>query len=283
VRGVVSFYSPTVHGFLSRAWRPNGRRLELKQEFVHWRSSLLKIPQEFYAAQVADAVIGNSDQIRQDVQRYYRKPAGRAFSLPAAVDYEYWAAEGEVASHTPIIFYCGRLYARKGVFDLLQACRQLAQSGLEFRLVLAGEDQLEGEQVAQAVSALGLDHHVTLLPHQPRPRIRELMQTATLFVFPSYFEGSPRAVKEAMAAGCPVVTYDIPGTRFIDPSGESLRLVPLGDLEALAQAIQELLISPAHRDALGQAGQRRMKQFFSTRVIAARLVSLYHQLFEPEA
>ena len=281
VRGVVSFYSPTVHGFLSRAWRASGNgRLPLRQELVHWRSALLKIPQEFYAARVADAVTGNSEQICADARRYYRKPAERVFSLPAEVDGSFWAGERFPATKPATVFYCGRLYARKGVFDLLQACQRLNQEGLDFRLVLAGEEALEGGQVALAIAELGLGSLVKVLPHQPSQIIRQLMLSADLFVFPSYFEGSPRAVKEAMAAGCPVVTYDIPGTRFIDPEGEALRLVTPGDISGLAESMRFLLLESAERERLGAAGQKRVRDYFSPEVVADRLMQIYQQLFE---
>lgn len=282
VRGVVSFYSPTVIAARTRAWRTNRqKRLGLRQEWANWRSVLTRLPLEFYSAGVAHAVIGNNEDIRADVIRYYRRPPQRVFVMPAEIDIDYFADAGRLPDmEPPTVLFCGRLYERKGIFDLLVAAKQLQDKGVACRFLLVGDNSLEPERIARTIADYALSQVVSILPVQPRMAVRDLMRSCSVFAFPSYFEGSPRVVKEAMAAGCPVVTYDIPGTRLFDPSGEALRLIPLGDKTGLAQAVGQLLRDPDYRARLGAAGQRCMQAGFGLTAVAGQLVNLYSRLFQ---
>lgn len=280
VRGVVSLYVPTPTAWQTRAWRADrGQRLPWRQELNHMQSVALRLPLEYYACRVADAVTGNSEQIRQDVMRTYGVSNERAHTMPAEVDIDYFASAARRATEPPILLFCGRLYARKGVFDLLAMADRLRAESLDFRLRLVGHNQVEAEQIAQEIDRLNLRDIVETIPFQPRARIRELMQEAAVFVFPSYLEGSPRAVKEAMATGCPTVAYDIPGTRILDPQGQTLRLTPVGDVERFTGEVATLLRHPAERERLGAAGQRQMQGTFSVQAVAQRMVALYQQVF----
>lgn len=280
VRGLVSLYIPTPTAWQTRAWRAErGQRLPWRQELNHARSVAQRLPLEYYASRVADAVTGNSEQIRQDVMRAYGVSAARAHTMPAEVDSDYFAWAPLRTAQPPILLFCGRLYARKGVFDLLAMADRLRAAGLDFRLRLVGHNEVEAGPIAQEIDRLRLRELVETIPFQPRARIRELMQEAAVFVFPSYLEGSPRAVKEAMATGCPAVAYDIPGTRILDPQGEALRLAPLGDVERFTAEVARLLRDPAERARLGAAGQQQMQQTFSVQAVAQQMVALYQQVF----
>lgn len=280
VRGVVSLYTPTPTAWKARAWRADrGQRLPWRQELNHVKSVAIKLPLEYYACRVADAVTGNSEQIRRDAIYSYGVSPERTHAMPAEVDSEYFASTPRRAAQPPILLFCGRLYARKGVFDLLSMANSLRAAGLDFRLRLVGHNQVEADQISQEIDRLDLREIVETIPFQPRARIRDLMQEAAVFVFPSYLEGSPRAVKEAMATGCPTVAYDIPGTRILDPQGEALRLVPVGDSERFTNEVAQLLRHPLERERQGAAGQRQMQQTFSVQAVAQQMVALYQQVF----
>jgi glycosyltransferase involved in cell wall biosynthesis len=90
----------------------------------------------------------------------------------------------------------------------------------------------------------------------------------------------PRSILEAMASGKPVVATDIAGCRDEVVHGETGLLVPVGDAEALSQAILTLLRDPDLARRMGQAGQQRAKELFDERVVCERIVAAYHRLVE---
>ena len=282
VRSVLSLYSPTYSNFINRSWRKTqDQPLHFRQEFVYWKSVLLRLPLEYYACQQADLIIGNSEQIRQDVITAYHKKPEKVFFVPSEVDVEYfYPVHARQEPDTPTILFCGRMYTRKGIFDLLEAVSRLYKKGLSFRVQLVGENNLESGQINQFIQENEIGHIVSILPYQPREIIRELMHSCTIFVLPSYLEGSPRVVKEAMASGCPVITYDIPGTRSLDPSGKALRLVHRGNITELTRAIASLLLNKDERDRLGKAGMQKMQEQFGLQSVAQQMVMLYELAFQ---
>uniref|UniRef100_A0A7V4XU29 Colanic acid biosynthesis glycosyltransferase WcaL n=1 Tax=Acidobacterium capsulatum TaxID=33075 RepID=A0A7V4XU29_9BACT len=149
----------------------------------------------------------------------------------------------------------GRLVPDKGQRILLRAVKALHQQGMRFRLTLVGRG-IEREALEQYASAHqlpvtftgALDHDTTLA----------LVQTADVFVLPSFAEGIPIALMEAMAACVPCVSTTACGIPELIRHGEDGLLVPPGDESLLAESLRRLLLDEALRAQLGEAGRRRV-------------------------
>ena len=153
------------------------------------------------------------------------------------------------------VLFLGNLGRRKGVSELLQAVATLPQS---VHLVLAGGDEDPGATAAAKAQAtdLGIDTRVRLAGTVTGPDKTELMRGSDLFALPSYAEGLPMALLEAMAAGLPVVTTPVGGIPSLIRDGDNGLLVPAGSPDALAQALRRLASDPGLRRRLGDAGRR---------------------------
>jgi glycosyltransferase involved in cell wall biosynthesis len=171
----------------------------------------------------------------------------------------------------PIVLTIARLDEQKGLKYLLQT----AQSVPDAVFVLVGDGPERSALESQAQS-LGVDGHVVFLGH--RQDIPDLLANCDLFVLPSLFEGLPVSVLEAMAAGKPVIASDIGGTDEAVVHGVSGLLVPPGDAEALAAAIQKLLLDAPLRQEFGKAGKARAVSVFSAESMVQRVSSLYEAL-----
>jgi glycosyltransferase involved in cell wall biosynthesis len=101
-----------------------------------------------------------------------------------------------------------------------------------------------------------------------------------VFVLPSHREGFPRAPMEAAAMGVPAIVTDIRGCRETVEEGRNGRLVPLGDVPALAEAILALLEDPAQAHHLGAAGRQLALQRFDERLVFARVKAEYARLLQ---
>jgi glycosyltransferase involved in cell wall biosynthesis len=117
-----------------------------------------------------------------------------------------------------------------------------------------------------------LSHRIQFLGY--RSDVPALLRAADIFTLPSHREGMPRSIVEAMLSGLPVVATDIRGSREEVADGKTGTLVPLGDVSALARALQRLAGDAALRAAYGQAGRERAEALFDERKIVARQIAL---------
>lgn len=172
------------------------------------------------------------------------------------------------------VLFLGRLWREKGIDDLLAAAARVAPQLPALQLVCAGDGELE--RVQALAQRLGLAGRVELpgwLDGEPKARA---LREAAVFVLPSYAEGLPMGVLEAMAQGVPVVASDVGGVR--EALGDAGLLVAAGDVEALAGALAALLQDPARAAALGAAGRRRAEALFAPAGVRAALAGLYAEL-----
>jgi len=107
------------------------------------------------------------------------------------------------------------------------------------------------------------------------PLIWALSDIAAL---PSYREGLPVSLQEALASGLPVVTTDAPGCREIVDSGKNGYLVPVRQVGALADALAMLLENPEQRAAMGKESRKKAEEEFNADFLAERTVALYRRL-----
>jgi glycosyltransferase involved in cell wall biosynthesis len=183
--------------------------------------------------------------------------------------------EDPSSSSAPVrLLFVGRCVEQKGLPVLLDALGRLrATRGLPpVQLDVVGDGPRRQAWQAQA-GRLGLADQVQFHGWAARPALPAWYRRAHLFVFPSFEEGMPNALLEALASGLPLLATDIYGNRALVRPGENGLLVPPGDAAAFAQALATLLADPAGRAAMGQASRRLAVPYGWAAVAAA-----YHAL-----
>lgn len=153
----------------------------------------------------------------------------------------------------------GRLEPQKGHLDLLEAAAHLKKLHIDFRLLIAGEGR-QRSQLERRIVELDLGPRVQLLgfisdmPH--------FLRQLDIFAFPSLWEGFGYAAVEAMAAGLPVVAYDLSSNREIIEPGVTGFLVAAGETTAFAERIAQLARQPEMRARMGEEGVVRVEDRF---------------------
>ena len=200
----------------------------------------------------------------------------RSFLIPTeGVDTQSFPPRNHSNHTPPMVFMASRLLWDKGVGEFVESAKILRQKGVEARFVIAGEPDPGNpscipESVLQQWRQEGV---VEFLGY--REDIPSLLQEANIAVLPSYYEGLPRFVLEAMASGVPVVATDIPGCRMAVQHGVNGLLVPPGNAQALADAILHLLKQPQLREELGRAGRTRAAALFHQQRMIRAWIELY--------
>jgi len=186
----------------------------------------------------------------------------------------------------PVVLFIGELLERKGLAVLLDALDLLNERGItvgapgqpgdvELRIIgddRAGLDPLKDQMVA-LVRSRGYGDALTG-PLERAEVYRNLSQS-DLYVFPTFTEGQPFTVIEALASGVPLVASDIQAISNMIEDGTHGRLVPLHDPPAVADAMAELLTDPDRRRAISDACRERARERFDRPVFRARVAELY--------
>jgi glycosyltransferase involved in cell wall biosynthesis len=172
----------------------------------------------------------------------------------------------------------GRLGRRKGTFDLIAAMSGLREANS--RLVLAGDGSCT--QARRAAEAAGIGDRVTVTGWLSPEKRDALLARARIFVLPSYAEGLPMALLEAMAQEMPVVVTPVGGIPQLVRDGENGLLVPPGDVEALSRRLDMLLADANLCKRLGAAARRTVEESFSTDATVASLGAVYRTLVDSD-
>ena len=215
----------------------------------------------------ADAVIAVSEQSADDLAALSRLPRAdiQVIANPVVTD-ELERAADEPAGHPwlensdlPVILSVGRLNKEKNYEALISAFAKL-RARCEARLIILGDGDEKEALCAHAID-LGVAEDVDLPGFVDNPYA--FMAKADLLALSSHYEALPTVLIEAMACGCPVVAVDCPGgVREIVEQGRYGRLAPVGDAEALADAMRATLKTPPDPALL----KRRASDFHVDRI-----------------
>ncbi|HEX8910825.1 MAG TPA: glycosyltransferase family 4 protein [Humisphaera sp.] len=177
------------------------------------------------------------------------------------------------ATHSGVgtrLLFVGRLAGVKGLPMLLDAVAKVKAAHPLVRLTLAG-DGPDRAKLVERSKALGIESNVEFLGYQSQAQVRELLKKTDVFVMGSFAEGVPVVLMEAMAAGVPVVATQIAGIPELVEPGVNGLLVPPGDADSLAAAVEKLVADAELRTEFGRAGRAKVAAEFNIHREAARL------------
>jgi colanic acid/amylovoran biosynthesis glycosyltransferase len=203
---------------------------------------------------VAVSSFGRSQLYRHCAREHWSKIQ----LVHCGVDGSFLDAEPLPVPAAPRLVSVARFAEQKGLFLLLEAVGELHRRGRIFELTLVGDGELRGD-VERMIARLGLAGKVRLAGWADEDTVRRLIQQARALVLPSFAEGLPVVIMEALALGRPVVTTYVGGI----PELVAARcgwLVPAGSQEDLVDALEEVLAStPEALDKLGAVGRARVR------------------------
>lgn len=172
----------------------------------------------------------------------------------------------------PVNFlFMGRLGKRKGVYDIIKAAASLPKEGLKIHLY--GDGELD--EVRRLVSETGVQDRVLVHGWISGDEKQRIFQQSQVLLLPSYNEGLPISILEALAYGMPVISTPVGGIPDAVRDGMNGYLIAPGDTGALAERIARLAASQALRLEMGAAGFQLAKEKFSLDKILSRLEELY--------
>jgi glycosyltransferase involved in cell wall biosynthesis len=167
------------------------------------------------------------------------------------------------------ILFVGRLARVKGLHVLLEAAASLIGEGREMVVNIVG-DGPDRESLERRAVDLGIREQVTFHGYRTQEQVREHLQETDIFALPSFAEGVPVVLMEAMAAGLPVLSTRIAGISELVDDNLSGFLVPPGDRQGFTDRLRTLQDDPQLRSRLGTAGREKVTRDFNLRYESER-------------
>jgi glycosyltransferase involved in cell wall biosynthesis len=220
----------------------------------------------------ADAVVCISDFVRSQLMSLV-PPAdwARLHTVRCGIDVErFRPPDGPRAAGRGEILTVAAMSPRKGHAVLLAALAELARRGADFGALLVG-DGPERPALERLADELGIRARVRFAGALAEEDLPPLYRAADVFCLPSYAEGVPIVLMEAMASELPVVATGVMGVPELVEDGRSGLVVPPGRPDALADALAQLLDDPALRSELGRAARERVRSEYEVGAAAVQL------------
>ncbi len=222
--------------------------------------------------------IGNSPSVIHHLRIAAKIPPHKLHLIPGGIDTQRFSdavpiprSQLGIPDDVPLLIWTGRLDPVKGLDDLLQAVAD-PQLSPHIHLLLVGDGAIKNHLERQ-ITTLKLERRV----HLPgvRKDIPELLKAVDVFVFPSFTEGLPNAVLEAMAAALPIVATDVPGNHDLLQNEQTALLVPPHDPAALAHAIHRIISDPSIGKKLSLPAQQYAQQHYDINIMYDKYFDLY--------
>jgi glycosyltransferase involved in cell wall biosynthesis len=191
------------------------------------------------------------------------------------LDDSYVQAEPSCVPESPRLVCVGRLCEQKGQLLLVRAAAQLVARGVSIEVVLAGDGEMRAE-IESECARLGVAECVRITGWINGDQVRDELALARALVLPSFAEGLPVVLMEALASGRPVITTFVAGIPELVVDGENGWLIPAGDTDRLVEAMHQCLSAPCDRlSTMGRAGRQRALARHDVDVEAAKLGELF--------
>jgi len=239
---------------------------------------------ERFAARRCDAIVSVADAMtRQFLERGIGTPSLYT-TVRSGVDIEPYLVNQPtrdevrerygIEPHEFVVGTIARLAQDKGHDDLLAALGDDLSANEHWRVLWVGDGYLRG-QLERRISEMGLERRVVFTGLVPPAEIPGLLRAMDVLAHPSYREGLPRTVTQALLAGVCPVAYDCDGTPEICRHNQTGWLIPTGDKAALREAVRHLAAKPDERLALAAAGREVAGREFSATAMVAGLEHVY--------
>jgi glycosyltransferase involved in cell wall biosynthesis len=257
-------YVLTIHDL---SWKIFPEYFSRKMRLWHWGTRADRLVAN------ASAIIVPSTATKEDVMRFFHKPENQIHVIPHGVNPDFHpdfrttdhGARGRLKLPKRFALFVGTLEPRKNVVAIVNAVEEYRkQTGDDLHLVLAGSWGWKSTEIRQRVSEISniqyqISNFVHHLGYVDRTDLPALYRAASVFIWPSVYEGFGLPVLEAMASGTPVITSHT--SSLPELTGKAAIHVNPFRPDEIVLALQELMSSPALQDRLRRTGIDRAKQF----------------------
>lgn len=175
--------------------------------------------------------------------------------------------------------FVGRLVGDKGVNELVEAFDRLSKEYLDVRLSLVGPREEELDAIKD-ITSKRINANQRIIEYGRQSDVRPFLAASDVFVLPSYREGFPNVVLEALSMNLPCIVSDVNGATDAVQNGENGLIIPKRDTASLYEAMKKLYIEAGVRHSMAKKARRLVKERFDRRDVWHATLEMYRSLFE---
>ena len=261
-------------------------RLNPNEKFMVSFNWFLRIFEESMLKR-SNRLIAVSDFTRRELLQYYKVQADKIRVIHNGVDTRKFQpatdkrkAKQELGFNPDdiAVLSVGRLYARKGLFTLIESMPAVVRSFPRAKFVISGKGQSnEMKKLVAHAQKLGVNGNIVFTGYYPDRKLPRLYQAADVFAFSTFYENLPFAVLEALSTGLPVVTTRVGGIPEMIESGKNGFLVQPFNSRELSDRILYLLEHPAAASEMALLARKIILERFDWRLIVKKVLAVYDE------
>jgi glycosyltransferase involved in cell wall biosynthesis len=261
-------------------------RLNSNEKFMVSFNWFLRIFEEKMLER-SNKIIAVSDFTRRELLQYYKVKENKIRVIHNGVDVDKFQPAGdkrkakEELGFSPddiAILSVGRLYARKGLFTLIESMPAVIRRFPRAKFIISGKGQSdEMKKLVSHATRLGVKDNIIFTGYFPDSKLPKLYQVADVFAFSTFYENLPFAVLEALSSGLPVVTTNVGGIPEIIESGRNGFLVQPFNARELAARVLYYLEHPAVASEMALLARKTILERFDWRLIVKKVLKVYDE------
>jgi glycosyltransferase involved in cell wall biosynthesis len=267
VPSILTFHSPMLKG---------AEVIKLRDLFslaTKFQAKFISYPLEKHLIEKANLVTAVSNRVAKELAEYGLDIKEIQITVNA-VDETVFLPAYRSKANRKYILYTGRISYGKGLAELIECAMKICASRDDIDFILAGDGPLLAE-LQKEVSDSSFQKRIRFLGRVGRKDIVELYRNATIFAFPSYYEGLPGSLLEAMSCELPIVATEVPGNIDLIDHNINGILVPSKDSVALTDSILMLLEQEELCKRLGKNAREKVIQLFTWNAVSNRILNCY--------
>jgi glycosyltransferase involved in cell wall biosynthesis len=261
-------------------------RLNSNEKFMVSFNWLLRFFEERMLAR-SNRLIAVSDFTKRELLQYYKVKEFKIRVIHNGVDVDKFKpaidkrkAKEELGFNPEdkAILSVGRLYARKGLFTLIESIALVTRKFKNAKFIIAGKGlSNEMKKLVSYAIKIGVKDKIVFTGYFPDKKLPKLYQAADIFAFSTFYENLPFAVLEALSTGLPVVTTNVGGIPEMIQESKNGFLVEPANSRELADRILYYLEHPAEASEMGLLARRNIENHFDWRLIVKKVVKVYDE------
>jgi glycosyltransferase involved in cell wall biosynthesis len=237
----------------------------------------ISYPLELKIIQSSDIITTVSESIAQELKEYDINPDEITVINNGVNETFFYPLKKEPNEENKYIMYVGRIDLEKGLFDLVECGKQISNKRSDLSFIIAGTGK-DLKKLKNKIKKENLQDMFKFLGQVDKDKLLKLYQNATLFVFPSYHEGLPGVLLEAMSCGLPIIATDVRGNRDLISHEENGILIPIQDSKKMAEKINILLENKKLREQLGKNARKTIVEKYTWNNVYNNYLKCYESL-----
>jgi L-malate glycosyltransferase len=231
---------------------------------------------EYQLLKRSDIITTVSPSVAQELEEYRIDPTKVKVVWNGVDEKRFCPSSTSTKTNKKYVLFTGRLWARKGLFDLINSAKIVKSRIPDIKYVICGTGPLL-QKLKEQVRNLELESQVQFMGRVSSEKLLDTYQHATIQVVPSIYEGLPTVILEGMSCGLPLIATDIGGNRDIIEHGKNGLLIPPASPTSIADTIVELWTNNDLRKDLGKNARETILKKFTWDTIANNFVTIYNQ------